>query len=103
MGCLTEGRLAGFNQNNVLQGAASSPGLDPDPSIGNDKSVFAPPPKGIGINSDAVLPEEKSGDDCFKGKYGQTRSAPYLDPGAFPNLFEERSSGNVGKRSRFRN
>jgi len=90
MGCLTAGRLAGFNRNNVLRGAASSP------DIGNDKSIFAPPPKGIGINSDAVLPEQKSGGDCFKGDYGQTRTAPYLDPGSFPNLFQERSSGNVG-------
>ena len=96
MGCLTGGRLAGFQRNNPLRGATASPGIDPDPTIGNDKSIFAPPPKGIGINSDAVLPELKSGDDCFKGEYGQTRTAPYLDPGSFPNLFEERSSGNVG-------
>lgn len=96
MGCLTAGRLAGFQRNNVLRGATASSGIDPDPTIGNDKAVFAPPPKGIGINSDAVLPELKSGEDCFKGDYGQTRSAPYLEPGGFPNLFQERSSGNVG-------
>jgi outer membrane receptor protein involved in Fe transport len=96
MGCLTAGRLAGYNRNNVLQGAASSPGIDPDRTIGNDKSVFAPPPKGIGMNSDAVVPEQKSGEDCFRGDYGQTRTKPYLDPGSFPKLFEERSSGNVG-------
>ena len=96
MNCLTAGRLAGINRNNVLQGSASTPGIGDDPTIGNDKSVFAPPPKGIGMGSDAVLPERKSGEDCFKGDYGQTRSAPYLDPGSFPNLFEERSSGNVG-------
>jgi len=90
MGCLTEGPLKGFNRNNVLLGAASSP------DIGNDKSIFAPPPKGIGFNSDAVLPEQKDGKDCFKGKYGQTRTAPYLDPGAHPNLFQERDSGSAG-------
>jgi outer membrane receptor protein involved in Fe transport len=96
MGCLTAGRLAGINRNNVLRGGTTNPDGSPAPDIGNDKAVFAPPPKGIGINSDAVLPEQKSGNDCFKGKYGQTRTAPYLDPGALPNLFEERASGNVG-------
>ena len=96
MGCLTAGSLSGFQRNNVLRGATASPGIDPDPTIGNDKAIFAPPPKGIGINSDAVLPEQKSGEDCFKGDYGQTRTAPYLEPGGFPNLFQERSSGNVG-------
>ena len=90
MGCLTAGRLAGFERNNPLRGAASSP------DIGNDKAVFADPPKGIGLGSDAVLPVQKDGDDCFKGDYAQTRSKPYLEPATNPNLFQERASGSRG-------
>ncbi len=74
MGCLTKGNLAGFSGNSPLVGPSFAAGT------GNERSVYAPPPKGVSFETDAVLLEVKDGKDCFKGEYGISRDGPYLEP-----------------------
>ena len=86
MGCLTEGDLVGFRRGGPLAGPAPT-------DTGNERAVYAPPPKGLEFQTGAVLPSLKDPDDCFKGEYGISRDGPFLEPPQ--NIFNERSSNGT--------
>ena len=76
MGCLTGATLSGFGDE-ITDGEF-------DPALtglyGNEQSVFANPPQGIGGIGEIINPEVTDPEDCFKGNLAFGRGGPYQAP-----------------------
>ncbi len=91
-GCLVDGDLFGYREVPL-----TSPGVNEAAvNFGNERSIWAPPPKGIPGGELLGLkwyPTDQEGQDCFGDKYGLSRGGPFLAPLA--NISQE-SGRNVG-------
>ncbi len=84
LGCLTGAPLGGFGNTpifppNIVENEALAS------QFGNERSVFAPPPFGIGDFTGIIQPEVTAAKDCFKGDLAFSRGGPYRVPPANVN------------------
>ena len=80
MGCLTGAPISGFGNTPTLGETESLEG-----QFGNERSVFAPAPNGIGDFTGIIQPEVTAPGDCFKGNLAFSRGGPYRAPPANVN------------------
>ena len=88
LGCLTGAPISGFGNTPLTGETESLQGI-----YGNERSVFAPPPIGIGDFSGIIQPEVTDPKDCFDGNLAFSRGGPYRAPSL--NVNSSQNSDNL--------
>jgi len=89
LGCLTGAPISGFGNTPLTGETESLQG-----QFGNERSVFAAPPIGVGDSTGIIQPEVVTDPkDCFKGNLAFGRGGPYRAPPA--NVNSSQNSNNL--------